>query len=48
MGKKVIIEGVETKDQAELLIAQGADVIQGFYYARPMDDQSYIRFLNQQ
>lgn len=46
IGKKVVIEGVETKEQADLLISYGADVIQGFYYERPMDVNSYLTFLN--
>ncbi len=35
--KRVLVEGVETKEQADYLIAQGVDYIQGYYYARPMD-----------
>lgn len=33
---KVIIEGVETKEQADYVIEKGCDAIQGFYYYRPM------------
>lgn len=37
LNKKVLVEGVETKEQADYLISRGADYIQGYYYARPMD-----------
>ena len=37
LNKKVLVEGVETKEQADYLIGLGVDYIQGYYYARPMD-----------
>ncbi len=40
MGAEVIVEGVETRVQAEALTAAGADLLQGFHIdaARPFDD----------
>lgn len=38
LNKRVLVEGVETKEQADYLIAQGVDYIQGYYFARPMDE----------
>ncbi len=35
LGKRVVAEGVETKEQAEHLKMLGIDMIQGFYYAKP-------------
>lgn len=46
LGKRLIAEGVETASQAELLCRCGADSIQGFYYARPMPEGDFIRFLS--
>lgn len=37
LNKKVLVEGVETKEQADYLIAHGVNYIQGYYYAKPMD-----------
>ena len=36
-GKKVCMEGVETAVQNELIRDSGCDMIQGFYYHRPME-----------
>lgn len=36
LGAKVIAEGVEDKESAELLIAMGCDILQGYYMGRPV------------
>lgn len=36
MDLKTTIEGIETKTQADLCIEYGADILQGYYYARPL------------
>ena len=33
---KIVAEGVETKDQVDFLNEIGCDLIQGFYFAKPM------------
>lgn len=46
IGLKVVAEGVETREQQEIIQSMGADYIQGFYYARPMPETNVICFLN--
>lgn len=38
---EIVAEGVETREQADFLTALGCNVIQGFYYARPMPQEDY-------
>lgn len=40
LGHTVVVEGVETKEQLDWMQEIGADRIQGFYFARPMPEDS--------
>jgi diguanylate cyclase (GGDEF) domain len=42
---KTIAEGVETKEQFELLKSYGCDIIQGFWLAKPMPIDELIEFI---
>ncbi|MBQ8109031.1 MAG: EAL domain-containing protein [Clostridia bacterium] len=44
LDKKIIIEGVETVNQVDRLKALGADVIQGYYFSRPLMPEAAIAF----
>jgi diguanylate cyclase (GGDEF)-like protein/PAS domain S-box-containing protein len=48
LGKKVIAEGVETKEQLVLLTEMGCDTIQGFYVSKAIPDQEFTSVLNNQ
>jgi EAL domain-containing protein (putative c-di-GMP-specific phosphodiesterase class I) len=37
LGVEVVAEGVETKAQAQLLQRLGCDLLQGFYFSKPVD-----------
>jgi EAL domain-containing protein (putative c-di-GMP-specific phosphodiesterase class I) len=37
-----VAEGVEFKEQVDFLAEQGCDMIQGYFYARPMPADEYI------
>ncbi len=43
---KVVAEGVETREQLEIIKSLGCDVVQGFYYARPMPEDEFIEYVN--
>ncbi len=45
LGKKVIAEGVETKEQLQLLRSMGCDMIQGYYVAKPMTLNEAVEFV---
>ena len=40
-----VAEGVEDKHQSDLLKSMGCDIVQGFYYARPMPENQYEALL---
>ena len=41
LGMTVTAEGVETDEQYRFLLSVGCDEIQGYYFARPMDTDSF-------
>ncbi len=43
--KKLVIEGVETKEAVEALGGLDCDYIQGYYYSRPLSEKDFVRFL---
>ena len=45
---KVIVEGVETREQADFLVSIGAYEAQGYYFFRPMPVEDYEKALAQQ
>ena len=44
----VVAEGVETSEQLELLMANGCDEIQGFYFSRPVKGEDCVQMLKQE
>lgn len=41
----VIAEGVETKEQMELLKAVGCDIIQGYYFSKPLPPEDFDKLI---
>src|SRR5438445_13520025 len=39
---KTVAEGVETREQADFLVKQGCDVLQGFLFARLMAQEAFF------
>ncbi len=42
LGLRVVAEGVETPQQAQFLIGEGCELLQGFLYARPMPVSDWL------
>jgi EAL domain-containing protein (putative c-di-GMP-specific phosphodiesterase class I) len=36
LNMKIVAEGIESREQVEFLTAQECDLIQGYFYAKPM------------
>lgn len=45
LGMDLIVEGVETREQVDFLLARGCYFAQGYFYAKPMPWESYKRLL---
>ncbi len=48
LGKEAIAEGVETEEQAEFLIDNQCDFVQGYYYSKPLPQQQFFEFVEKQ
>jgi EAL domain-containing protein (putative c-di-GMP-specific phosphodiesterase class I) len=52
MGKSlsmtVVAQGVETREQADVLRAQARDELQGFYFKRPLPPEQFAEMLHEQ
>ncbi len=48
LGLSVVAEGVENKEQAELLTTLGCSQVQGYYYARPLTVSAFTARLREQ
>lgn len=45
MGAKVVVEGVETREQAMMVVKMGVDYIQGFFYSPPLSGNDFLKFI---
>lgn len=45
LGMSVLAEGVETKEQKDLLEEYGCDFLQGYYFSRPIPQEEYLAYL---
>lgn len=47
LGMEPVAEGVETAHELEQLRAMGADIIQGFYFSRPLPEEDFVTFVRE-
>lgn len=47
LGVKTIVEGVETKEQVDFIRKLQCDVIQGFYYSKPLSKEDFENYFNE-
>lgn len=47
MNLSVVVEGIETKEQMQVMKAMGVEYIQGFYYSKPIPENEFMEFLRQ-
>jgi EAL domain-containing protein (putative c-di-GMP-specific phosphodiesterase class I) len=47
IGTKVICEGVETEEQLRLVQNLGCDIVQGFYFSKPLSLEAFLRINHQ-
>ncbi|MBP5283298.1 MAG: EAL domain-containing protein [Treponema sp.] len=45
MGRKIVVEGIETKEQFDYLASLGVNYAQGYYFSRPVPENAYLKFL---
>lgn len=45
LGTELVAEGVETEAQQQIVERIGVDMVQGFYHARPMDEDAYLALM---
>ena len=45
LGKKVVVEGIETKEFLDKFIELGSDYIQGFYFSKPLPEHEFVDFV---
>lgn len=46
LGVPVIAEGVETEDECKLLKEAGCDIIQGYYFSKPLPPEEFEKYRN--
>ena len=46
MKRKILVEGVETKEQKEMLKKLGVDYLQGYYFSKPIPKNDFVKLIS--
>lgn len=46
MNRRILVEGVETGEQIELLESMDVDYLQGYYFSKPLPENEFIEFIS--
>ena len=47
IGRKIVVEGIETKEQFEYLEKLGITYAQGFYFSKPIPEDEFLKFIEE-
>ena len=47
IGRKIVVEGIETKEQFEYLESLGITYAQGFYFSKPISEADFLKFIEE-
>ena len=47
MGRKIVVEGIETKEQFDYLESLGITYAQGFYFSKPLCEEEFVKFIEE-
>ena len=47
MGRKIVVEGIETKSQFDYLASLGITFAQGFYFSKPIPKDEFLKFIQE-
>lgn len=45
MGMEIVAEGIEQKEQIDMLKKMGVDFLQGYYFSKPLPEKDFIEFI---
>ena len=47
LGLKTVAEGVETQEHVDMLQNMECDILQGYFYSKPIDEDAFIKFIQE-
>ena len=45
LGRQIVAEGIESKEQSDAMEQLGVEYIQGYYYGKPMPESECLRYI---